>query len=344
MVSSPMIRPSRESAKKKIFIMAAGGRFFRCLLASGEKHRHTRGPPPPTPQIHPMPHPANIPVNILGDIRRLRAGLKRSEARVADLVLADPRKVLEQNVTSLAHSAEVSEATVVRFCRSVGCAGFPDFKLRLAECQARSGTPYVSQDVAPDDNVGTLARKIFSSSAAALNAAAATLDEEALQAAITLLAAAPRILCIGTGASSALAQDAAHKLLRFGADAQPCADPMLARMLLANLGERGVLLVLSNTGRSGTVNALATAARAQGTAVVAITAPGSPLARIAGVTVASQPIEDTEMYTPMASRLVHLTLIDVISTGVALRLGDPALQHLAKVKAAINASRDAGAA
>ena len=300
-----------------------------------------------------MPPPVNsaaantAPLDILDEIRRLRGELKRSEGQIADLVLAEPRRVLDLNVTSLAQAAEVSEATVVRFCRSVGCAGFPDFKLRLAECQARdalrdevrSGTPYVSQDVAPDDDVGTLARKIFSSSAAALTAASATLDDKALERAIALLAAAPRVLCVGTGGSSALAQDAAHKLLRFGADAQPCADPVLARMLLVNMGTGGVLLALSNTGRSGAINELAAAARAQGTAVVAITAPRSPLANMASVVVASQPVEDTEMYTPMASRLVHLTLIDVLSTGVALRLGDPAVRQLAKVKAAINAGR-----
>ncbi len=177
-----------------------------------------------------MPHP----INILEDIRRLRPALKRSEAQVADLVLDNPRAVLELNVTSLAHSAEVSEATVVRFCRSVGCGGFPDFKLRLAECQARGGTPYVSQDVAPDDSVSALARKIFSSSAAALTAAANALDDAALGDAIARLADAPRILCVGIGASGALAQDAAHKLLRFGANAQPCSDPVLARMLLLN--------------------------------------------------------------------------------------------------------------
>ncbi|GLR78324.1 SIS domain-containing protein [Azospirillum oryzae] len=283
----------------------------------------------------------------MDEVRRLRGELKRSEGQIADLVLSDPRRVLDLNVTSLAQAAEVSEATVVRFCRSVGCGGFPDFKLRLAESQARDalrgevrgGTPYVSQDVAPDDDVGTLARKIFSSSAAALTSASATLDDGALERAITLLADAPRVLCVGTGGSSALAQDAAHKLLRFGADAQPCADPVLARMLLVNMAAGGVLLALSNTGRSGTINELAAAARAQGTAVVAITAPRSPLAAMASVVIASLPVEDTEMYTPMASRLVHLTLIDVLSTGVALRLGDPAVRQLAKVKAAINAGR-----
>ena len=287
------------------------------------------------------------PMDILEEVRRLRGDLKRSEGQIAGLVLSDPRRVLDLNVTSLAQAAEVSEATVVRFCRSVGCGGFPDFKLRLAESQARDalrdevrgGTPYVSQDVAADDDVGTLARKIFSSSAAALTAASAALDDGALERAIALLADAPRVLCVGTGGSSALAQDAAHKLLRFGADAQPCADPVLARMLLVNMAAGGVLLALSNTGRSGTINELAAAARAQGTAVVAITAPRSPLAAMASVVIASEPVEDTEMYTPMASRLVHLTLIDVLSTGVALRLGDPAVRQLAKVKAAINAGR-----
>lgn len=277
-------------------------------------------------------------LNVLEDVRRCQPSLKKSEALVADLVLGDPQSVLGLNVTSLAQKAGVSEATVVRFCRSVGCAGFPDFKLRLAEGQAR-GTPYVSEHVAPDDDVPALSRKIFSSAVVALSRAAEQSDDRAMARAIALVAGASRILCVGVGGSGALAQDAAHKLLRLGYDAQSCTDPVLARMLLVNLAQDGVLLILSNTGRTLVVNGLAEQARQQGAAVVAVTAPNSPLARLATVPIGSSPVEDADIYTPMASRLVQLTLIDILSTGVALEKGDSSRRHLAQVKAVLTATR-----
>jgi RpiR family carbohydrate utilization transcriptional regulator len=278
------------------------------------------------------------PLQILDDIRRQAPHLKPSEAQVADMVLEDPRKVLGLNITALAQAAGVSEATVVRFCRSVGCAGFPDFKLRLAECQAR-GTPFVSQDVAPDDDPPVYARKIFSTATAALNNAAERLDIAAVTRAVELLSQAPRVLCVGMGASGALAEDAAHKFLRLGMDAQACTDPLLGRMLAVNLGSDGVLVVISNTGRSVPIVEMAQVARDQGASVIALTVPGSPLARVAGTVIGNEPVEDAEIFTPMASRLVQLTIVDVLSTGVALTLGAPARRHLAKVKAVLADTR-----
>ena len=280
------------------------------------------------------------PLNILDHIRGRLPELKKSEAQVADMVLADPQKVLGQSITVLAQAAGVSEATVVRFCRSIGCGGFPDFKLRLAEGQAR-GTPFVSQDVAPDDAVPVVAQKVFASAAAALNDAAGALDMAAVARGVELLAGASGILCIGTGASAVVAEDAAHKFLRFGMAAQATADPMMVRMLSINLGEKGVLLAISNTGRTFVVTELAQIAREQGVPVIAITAPGSPLAAVSTVAIGHTPVEDAEIYTPMASRLVHLAIIDVLSTGVALRIGAGARRHLAKVKAVLAGTRAA---
>ena len=38
------------------------------------------------------------PMDILDEVRRLRSELKRSEGQIADLVLSDPRRVLDLNV------------------------------------------------------------------------------------------------------------------------------------------------------------------------------------------------------------------------------------------------------
>ncbi|MGK3936750.1 hypothetical protein ABI048_15470, partial [Enterococcus faecium] len=55
---------------------------------------------------------------ILGQIRRARNELSPAELRVADLVLARPRSVLNDPIAEIARAAGVSQPTVIRFCRS----------------------------------------------------------------------------------------------------------------------------------------------------------------------------------------------------------------------------------
>ena len=65
------------------------------------------------------------------------------------MVLADPNAAIRSSIAALARTADVSEPTVNRFCRSLDCSGFPDFKLRVAQSLA-SGTPYVNSNVEAD--------------------------------------------------------------------------------------------------------------------------------------------------------------------------------------------------
>jgi RpiR family carbohydrate utilization transcriptional regulator len=69
---------------------------------------------------------------MLGKIKSAEATLSRSERKVAEQVLQDPERIVEASIQQLAKLARVSEPTVVRFCRAIGCEGYHDFKLRLA--------------------------------------------------------------------------------------------------------------------------------------------------------------------------------------------------------------------
>jgi RpiR family transcriptional regulator, carbohydrate utilization regulator len=83
---------------------------------------------------------------------------------------------------------------------------------------------------------------------------------------------------------------------------------------------------------------VAEVAHRRGATVIAITASDSPLARLAQqpecVLLAADHPEDFDRYSPMVSRLLHLIVIDVLTTGVALRLGSaklrPMLQDIKK--------------
>ncbi len=63
-------------------------------------------------------------------------------------VLDDPEFATEAAIALLAARAAVSEPTVTRFCRTLGCAGLRDFKLRLAQSLATSGR-YLSAAARP---------------------------------------------------------------------------------------------------------------------------------------------------------------------------------------------------
>lgn len=276
--------------------------------------------------------------NMLDVLRSHLPRLSRQEAAVAQTILSDPQATLQSPVAVVATRAGVSQPTVIRLCRSVGCEGFADFKLKLAQSLV-PGVPFVTAAVESSDDTATYAAKIFDATATALHAARTALDVASTNKAIEVLANARRIVIFGLGGSASIAQDAEHKLARFGIPCQAVLDPLMLRIQLAGMGPDDVLLTISNTGRTKLALEAAQSARDQQVPVIAVTAPGSPLAALANITVAVESAEDTDLFTPMASRIVHLVHVDVLTTGIALRLGADKQDLLARIKTNLRTTR-----
>lgn len=278
--------------------------------------------------------------NLMNRLRAEVAEMPRKEAAVAQLVLKDPEGTINSSVAALASRAGVSQPTVLRLCRTVGCDGFPEFKMKLAQSLV-SGLPFVGATVTPDDTPAQYTAKILDGAMAALGEARARLDMAAIGEAVTTLAGAHQIFVFGVGGSAATAMDAAHKLARFPIPCRVLTDPIAALMAVETARWQDVLLVVSNTGRTKLITEVNGAARKARLRTVAITAPGSPLARDASVAILVEPAENAEIFTPMASRLVHLAIVDALATGVALKLGPEAVDRLARIKTVLRTTRAA---
>lgn len=276
--------------------------------------------------------------NLIDEMRARAAKLPRQEAAVARTVLADPNSALHVAIALLARRASVSEPTVLRFCRSFGYSGFPEFKVALAQSLV-SGVAYVSAHVGSDDAAAAYAPKIMDAAGAALRAARNRLDTDSIAAAVAIFADARQILAAGFGGSAATAFDAVHKFGRFPVPCRQLADPVLAMMAVEAAEPGDALFAISNTGRTRAILEIVAAARARGLKVVALGAPGSPLNMRADVAIAVEPAEDTEIFTPMASRIVHMAIVDVLATGLAIGLGRPAYDRLARIKRGLAATR-----
>ena len=90
--------------------------------------------------------------NILEVIRTLHPQLRRSDRKVADLVLDGPGEMLNYSVATTAKLAGVSQPTVMRFCTAIGCESYQDFKLKLAQSLAL-GVPATHSEIQDTDSL-----------------------------------------------------------------------------------------------------------------------------------------------------------------------------------------------
>jgi glucokinase len=257
---------------------------------------------------------------ILGQIRRAINSLSPAEQRVAHYVLGQPRSALNDPIAHIAKSADVSQPTVIRFCRSLGCEGLSDFKLRLAS--GLTGTvPITHTQVTGNDSTLELGAKVLSNTASAILQARDHLNRDSMERAMQLIAAATRLEIYAVGHYGAVANDAQFKFLRVGVSAAAFTDPRL-QPLSANLLNPDVLvLVISGSGRIPELIAVTEMAQERGATVLAITDSQSPLARKADLALIVDHVEDIATQVPMISRILHLLMVDILVVGVALQRG-----------------------
>ncbi|WP_151703756.1 MurR/RpiR family transcriptional regulator [Nitrincola alkalilacustris] len=276
--------------------------------------------------------------NLLEEIRQRLETLNKSERKVATVIMRDPNSAIRLTITALAQEAGVSEPTVNRFCRGFDERGYPDFKLRLAQSLA-GGMPYVTRNVEFDDSTEEYTDKIFSSTIAAIDSARKTLRPPVITRAVDYLSQAKQIFFFGMGASGPVALDAQHKFFRLNIPVMAYEDALMQRMVAAGAHTGDVIVIISYTGRTRELVEIAGIGRESGATVIGITTEHSPLAKECTLLLSVPSQEDTDIYMPMTSRLIQLTMLDVLATGVTLRRGVDFQRYLKRIKDSLAPTR-----
>jgi len=262
---------------------------------------------------------------MLDRIKASLPSLAPAEQRVGKLVLADPRAFANLPVTELADRAHVSKPTVVRFCRSMGYDGLSDFKLKLAG-SVSEGVPFIHRSVDADDKTSDVAVKVIDNTVAAFlkyrNDASSFALEHAAQALADTHKSGRRIEFYGVGNSGIVAQDAQHKFFRLGLNTIAYSDGHMQVMSASMLQPGDCAVIISNSGRTRDLMDACDIAKKRGATTIVITASGSPLASSGHIHLTADHPEGYDKYSPMVSRLLHLLIIDILATTVALRIGE----------------------
>jgi glucokinase len=257
------------------------------------------------------------PGTLMERVQNLQHELSPAEQRVAALVLEHPRKVLSDPIAEIARLADVSQPTVIRFCRSLGFSGLADFKLKFAG--SLTGTiPVRHSQVRVNDSTHDLSAKVIDNTVSAILKFRDQVDVNSIDRAIEILRRAKRVEFYAMGNSRVVALDGQHKFFRFRIPASSYGDSHLFTLAAELLGPGDVVIAISTSGQLPELLSAVDTARNAGAEVIAITSSKSALAKKATVCLAVDHSEDSTTFLSMISRILQLLLIDIMAVGISL--------------------------
>nr|WP_319383317.1 MurR/RpiR family transcriptional regulator [uncultured Roseibium sp.] len=277
-------------------------------------------------------------VDVISNLRKSDGQLSAREQKVADFVSANLERISAMTIAEVAKACDVSTPTVVRFCRTMGCDGFREFKIRLAQNLAVS-LQYLDVGDRPESETSSgFLDQVIGALSASLNVMRKQIDGAVFETAKNHIAGARTVLVGGVGGgSSMLAQEASNRFFRLGISAVAVSDSYLLQMRAATLSKSDVILLISSSGEADEIVSAAEIAAGYGAATLAITKSCSTLVRSVDCALQIDLPEDPDIYKPTASRYAYLAIIDALAMAVAQMRSDHTTENLRRIRASLTA-------
>lgn len=264
--------------------------------------------------------------------------LSKSEQQVIDYIYENPEKVIYLSVAGLAENSGVSDATVIRTCRSIGLSGYQDLKVTLAQ-DIVSPLQSIHEEINADDSASTIIDKVFQGTLHAINFTHDILKPDDIEKAAVSIMKANRIIIVGLGNSHAVALDLQHKLLRLGLDAMALSDSHMQAIVATSLRSGDVMFAISHSGSSKDIVESAEIAKSYGALTISLTNIGnSPLSKLSDIPLYTASNETKYHIIAMNSRIAQMAIIDSIYTIIASKNTD-AVKGFHQIEKALNTKK-----
>lgn len=265
--------------------------------------------------------------------------LSAREKTLARLVLEDIDFAVNASINELAARAGVSPPTVTRFCRRLGCQGYPDFKVQLAK-MPYVGLRYLKPDVLTQ-TPAEVAEDIVSTAQNALSQLHRQLDLEAIGKAADLLRGADFIHAFGASGNSAMIASELHnRLFRLGCRIHASNDHNMNMMLAAAAEPGTVVFASSFSGRDPALARCLELLRQRAIPSIVVTQSRSPVAALADIVIPVDLPEGKNIFRPTSTRYAYLAVIDMLANLVAYADRDRAARSLRSIKEELVRHRD----
>ena len=234
----------------------------------------------------------------------------KSEKRVADWLFSHSGEVLPYSISDLASLCDSSEATIVRFSKRLGYAGYQDLKLNLAQEKEKR---VISPTITGADDCYSIFEKVCNDAYMSLERTKKSLSSDAMTRASRAIAEAGRVVLIGLGTSASVAEDASNKLLRAGCNSSAYADTHMQAIAVSQLRRGDVLIGISQSGTSKDIVEAMKAGRSHGATTISITSKErSPIARQSDILLVTDTEETRHSSLGLNSHIARLIVIDAL--------------------------------
>lgn len=247
------------------------------------------------------------------------SSLTRSETRVADYILKHKPELPYIMSKTLADACQVSEATITRFCRSVGCASFNDFKVRAAQAISSDSTSGPASgydlygDIQLEDSLEQKCQKLYRVGTQALQQTLDLLDYGAVRKVVDCLYEADNVYCFGQGNTSIIAMDAWGRFSSITSKFHWINDFHMQAITAATLGAKDVILYFSFSGAMRELSELGSLVQKTEAKLILVTRfPNSPGAKFSDLLLICGADEAPNQQGSVAVKLGQLFIIDVL--------------------------------
>ncbi len=278
--------------------------------------------------------------NIFSLIRTKYNTLSPTQKNVADYVLSHSSEVILLTLNDLADACNVSETTIIRFLRKLSYNSYQVFRVNMAQSLEMENKSIVDTSISQADTLTNIMNKVRESTLQAINDSYQIIDKEMISKFLDMISSSKKIVVIGVGASSCIAMDFYHKLLRIGLNVIYASDPHFINMITSQLTYNDLLISISHSGESREILDAVLFAKEENTKVAAITSYAhSTLSRLSNCFILSSSQETQFRSDAMTSRIIQLVIIDIIYTSLVIKIGDNAINSIQKSREAVSKNK-----
>ncbi len=254
--------------------------------------------------------------NILDEISSQHTTMTRSAKKLADYIFSNKSMVQYMSITSLAEASGVSEATITRFCRSLGLGGYNEFKLAIARADqsAHHLSPLSAGPEGTDENsIEHLCRRLYQTDVTALTETLELMNPESADKAAELLSRAQRVYCFGQGGSNVMAKEAWVRFSTASSKFLHIEDSHMQAMAASLCTSGDVILFFSYSGSTRDMLDVLRPAKNGGASIILITHFfNSPAAALSDVVLLCGATESPLQSGSIAARIGQLFIIDYL--------------------------------
>lgn len=253
-------------------------------------------------------------------------GMSKNEKRIAHEILNSPAEITSISSQALAERCAVSQSSIIKFCQKIGLSGFPALKIALsAEVARNEKAQQIHGDIFSDDSLGLVAKKVFDSKVSALSETMKLNSNEKIEAAVSLLERADRIIMIGVGGSALIANDLSSKLTKFGKAVVQGGDSHIQLANLASLTPDDLLIAITYSGKTKEVMVAVEYAYAQNIPVILLGGfKVDQRARASDVVLRCTANENLVRSSSIATRTAQFAITDLLFVLLVQRQGEVA--------------------